>query len=86
MPSITAGEGPPTGHRLRIAKLRYLDQIGNILRQKYPELDVDDPPRMDPNAPPEESVSGGTGADEGQRAEYGCDINSQWPVAVPLIL
>jgi len=31
--------------RWRIAKLKYLAQMGIQLRQKYPELDVEDPPK-----------------------------------------
>jgi hypothetical protein len=57
----------PPGHRLRIAKLKLLDQIGITLRQKFPELDVEDPPKAAPSAPPREAAGGRTGADEGQR-------------------
>jgi hypothetical protein len=39
---LLAKELPPS-HRLRIAKLKLLDQIGITLRQKFPELDVEDP-------------------------------------------
>jgi hypothetical protein len=49
---LLAKDDLPKGARLRIAKLKLLDQAGITLRQKFPQLDVEDPPKEEPSAQP----------------------------------
>jgi hypothetical protein len=47
----------PKGERWRIAKLKLSDQARITLRQKFPHLDVEDPPKAEPSARPEKPLA-----------------------------